>query len=123
MFNITKSVAAMIGRIALATVFSSAVLSAAVAPAVAAAPENNDRVQVRLVHTSDLDLTKPMDRAVLERRIEDASRKVCSDPIHQSLDFTGEYQACYFKAMKEARTQANTLIVAAQRKSLLASTR
>ena len=122
MSNAVSDVLAAVFRLAIAAGCSGAVLSAAVAPARAAEDDGGD-VKARVVTLSDLDLTKPGERATLDRRLANAARVVCSDSSEKGLDQFGGFQDCYIKTLSDSRKQARVAIAAAQRVTVFATAR
>ncbi len=120
MNNTTRNVAATLGRLTLAAMFSAVCLGAAVMPATAGTPDDMT-VQTRLVSTAGLDLTRSHDQAVLMRRLAVAARQVCRKPASSVSESASGYEECVQSAMYFAHRQANAAIALAAKTSVVAS--
>jgi UrcA family protein len=122
MFNThSRSVAATLGRLTLAVVFSAACLGAAVMPASAATTDSDTTTQTLVVSTGGLDLSQSRDQATLMRRLQLASQRVCHDPASNSFENTPGFEECVRSAMRAARVGAHVAIASATRNSKVAS--
>jgi UrcA family protein len=118
----TARIAGTLARLALSAVLSGLTLSAAISPALAASQDQGIRVQPSRSSTSDLDLTKPVDRAALQQRQASTARTACHDLPEKGLNTTGGFQKCYIKAMLAANKEAETM-ARAQQGTAVAATR
>jgi UrcA family protein len=96
-------------------VLSTAVAGAALAAVPAIADEGR---LVRVSHT-DLDLSRPGDRAELETRMQIAARVACR-PGHDANPVMNR-RVCFTDAMRRARTQLDHLMVEGRTDSARAS--
>ena len=98
MNNTIRTIAAAAARLTVAAIISSSVLTAAVWPAKAQAP---DQAPSRVVSIAGLDLGTQAGQAALAHRLNVAARQVCQTETPRNADF----QDCYRQAMANAREQ------------------
>ncbi len=100
--NFSNMLSATVGTL----LFAGVCIGAATAPA-AAAPISLNANGERTIEVSyaDLDLGSPSGRAVLDRRINEAARKVCANGAPDPASATREYQ-CVVNSVKATRAAA-----------------
>lgn len=76
----------------------------------ASAPLPSSDERSTKVAYSDLDLSSAHGQAALQRRIDGAVRRVCSDPNSRSLHDVAEKQACESHARLEAANGVSNLL-------------
>ena len=86
-----------------------AVFAVAATPAIAA-----ETTRTAIVRTGDLNLAKPADIAVLDRRLHRAARIVCADHGGRTVSEHREAAACRSQALAEVRPNRDAVVAVAR---------
>ena len=85
-----------------------------------ATPSDDTETRTVVVSTQGLDLGSPAGQALLQQRIERASRKVCGLYESGAAPISAAYRECQQAAMADASAQLKVLIARAERPTLIA---
>ena len=88
--------------------------------AFAAAPSDDTDTRTVVVSTKGLDLGSPVDQALLQQRIERASRKVCGLYEPGAPPISASYRECHQAAIADASAQLKVLIARVDGRTLIA---
>ena len=85
-----------------------------------AQPAADPALNVRFVHTADLDLSSAAGKRVLEHRLTIAAREVCGVASDVDLEGKNEVRKCRTDVLARAHAQQDALLAAAGRGSVIA---
>lgn len=106
---------------AITIVIASALITAAGLKAVPALAETPvAETNVRLVHTTDLDLATDRGQRQLEQRLAKASREVCGSASDLDLEGKNDVRNCRNEVLARARADRDTIVAAARNRGVIA---
>ena len=85
-----------------------------------ATPSDDTETRTMVVSTQGLDLASPAGQALLQQRIETASRKVCGLYESGASSISTSYRECHEAAVADAAAQSRVLVARAEGRTLIA---